>query len=91
MKFWLAVGRDEQLRRFRERAANPAKRFKLDTSDWAARRHWWDYQLAADQAIEATTVAAAPWILVPADDKHYLRTAVLDAVCVRLRAEIGPP
>jgi AMP-polyphosphate phosphotransferase len=91
MKFWLAVGRDEQLRRFRERAANPAKRFKLDTSDWAARRRWWDYQLAADQAIEATTVAAAPWVLVPADDKHYLRTAVMDAICVRLRAEIGPP
>lgn len=91
MKFWLAVGRAEQLRRFQERAANPAKRFKLDTSDWSARRRWWDYQLAADQAIEATSTAAAPWILVPADDKHYLRTAVMDAVCVRLRAEIGPP
>ena len=91
LKFWLAVGRDEQLRRFHERAANPAKRFKLDTSDWQARRRWWDYQQAADQAIEATGVAGAPWMPVPADDKHYLRCAVLDAVCVRLRAELGPP
>ena len=91
LKFWLAVGRDEQLRRFRERAANPAKRFKLDTSDWLARRHWWDYQQAADQAIEATATASAPWLPVPADDKHYLRCAILDAVCVRLRAELGPP
>ncbi len=91
VKFWMSVSREEQLARFRERARNPAKRFKVDPRDWQARRHWWEYQAAARQMMAQTDTPAAPWVIVPADDKPYARHAVLEAVCDRLRAALGPP
>lgn len=91
LKFWLSVGRAEQLRRLRERATTPTKRYKLDPRDWQARRRWWDYQLAAEEAMAATDVPVAPWTVLPADDKPYLRLALLNAIVMRLRSEFGPP
>ena len=44
VKFWLAVSREEQLERFKERDRNPLKRFKVDPEDWANRKHWDAYQ-----------------------------------------------
>ncbi len=91
VKCWLSVGRDEQLARFKERAANPAKRFKVDPRDWQARRRWWEYQVAAHQMFQATDVPTAPWTIIPADDKHYARHAVVDAVRARLLTVLGTP
>jgi polyphosphate kinase 2 (PPK2 family) len=36
-------------------------------------RRWWDYTQAYQAMIEATDTAAAPWYIVPADDKRRAR------------------
>jgi AMP-polyphosphate phosphotransferase len=79
-KFWLAVGKDEQLARLKERADDPLKRFKVDPEDWANRRFYDAYQVAAAEMIERTHTEYAPWTVVQADDKRHARLQVLRAV-----------
>ncbi|MDY6945333.1 MAG: polyphosphate:AMP phosphotransferase [Pseudomonadota bacterium] len=83
-KFWLSVGKDEQLRRFQARDEDPLKRFKVDREDWANRRYYDAYQTAAAEMIRRTDADHARWTLVPADDKKQARLTVLKAVCETL-------
>lgn len=83
-KFWLAVSKDEQLRRFKVRDEDPLKRFKVDREDWANRRHYDEYQIAAAEMIRRTDADDAKWTIVPADDKKHARLTVLEAVCETL-------
>ncbi len=54
-KFWLSVGKGEQLERFAERDRDPLKRFKVDPEDWANRKLWNPYQAAAREMIARTS------------------------------------
>ena len=72
-KFWMSVGKAEQLERFAERDSDPLKRFKVDPEDWANRKLWNPYQAAAREMIARTSTPEAPWIMVPADDKRHAR------------------
>lgn len=80
-KFWLSVSKEEQLRRFKERDEDPLKRFKVDREDWANRRYYDAYQVAAGEMIARTDRQTAPWTAVPADDKKQARLAVLKRIC----------
>jgi len=44
------------------------------------RERWDDYIDAYEQALRATSRPWAPWYVVPADDKHYLRWQVAKLV-----------
>ncbi|HEY0682518.1 MAG TPA: polyphosphate:AMP phosphotransferase [Steroidobacter sp.] len=83
-KFWLAVSKDEQLKRFKARDEDPLKRFKVDREDWANRRYYDAYQAAAAEMIRRTDTEHAKWTLVAADDKKQARLTVLKAVCETL-------
>ena len=88
VKFWLTVTKQEQLRRFRERAKTPFKRFKITPEDWRNRKKWPDYERAVCDMIDRTGTAHAPWVLVPANDKLAARIQVLKTVCERLEAAL---
>jgi polyphosphate:AMP phosphotransferase len=76
-KFWLQIGKDEQLRRFKERQHTRFKHFKITEEDWRNRKKWPLYQAAAADMIERTSTELAPWTLVPANDKKHARIKVL--------------
>ena len=80
LKFFLNVSRDEQKRRFMERLNEPSRNWKFSSADVRERGHWDDYQAAYEQAIRATATPNAPWYVVPADNKWYLRLVVVAAV-----------
>jgi AMP-polyphosphate phosphotransferase len=80
-KFWLSVGKAEQMARFQERDRNPLKRFKVDPEDWVNRKLWDAYQAAAREMLARTDTPHAPWTIVPADDKRQARLDVLRALC----------
>ncbi len=80
LKIWLHVSAEEQLRRFKERADDPFKRYKLTEEDWRNRQHWDDYIAAADEMFERTHTEEAPWILVSGENKRHARVEVLRAV-----------
>ena len=80
LKIWLHVSPEEQLRRFKERADDPFKRYKLTEEDWRNRQHWDDYIAAADEMFERTHTEEAPWVLVSGENKRHARVEVLRAV-----------
>ena len=88
VKFWLQTSRDEQLRRFEERAKVPFKQFKITEEDWRNREKWDAYQQAVCDMVERTSTGEAPWTLVESDDKRYARVKVLRTLCERLEAEL---
>ena len=87
-KFWLHIDPDEQLRRFEAREETLYKKYKITTEDYRNRARWDDYAVAVDEMIAETSTLAAPWTLVPANDKRFARVAALQTVCDRLEAAI---
>ena len=80
LKFFLHVSKTEQKRRFMERLDKPEKNWKFSSSDVAERGHWKEYQEAYEDAIRNTASKAAPWYVVPADNKWFTRFVVAAAV-----------
>jgi polyphosphate kinase 2 (PPK2 family) len=77
VKYWLHITKDEQERRFHERAKSPYKSWKLTDEDWRNRAKWDAYELAVNDMVARTSTRRAPWHLVPANDKNYARVEVL--------------
>ena len=77
VKYWLHITRDEQQRRFEERARSPYKSWKLTDEDWRNREKWDAYELAVNDMVARTSTRHAPWRLIPANDKNYARVEVL--------------
>ena len=86
LKFWLNVSKDEQKRRFLARLDDPAKNWKFEPGDVVERRHWDDYMLAYQDALNATSRPWAPWYAIPADDKPYMRARVAEIIIAALQS-----
>ena len=86
LKFFLHVSKDEQKRRFLERLERPEKHWKFSTSDLPERAFWADYMEAYEDALAATTTEAAPWYVVPADNKWVTRAVVADVITTAVRS-----
>ncbi len=77
VKFWLAISKEEQLRRFRERQKVSFKRFKITPEDWRNRKKWNEYESAVCDMVDRTSTRIAPWTLVEANNKYHARIKVL--------------
>lgn len=89
LKFFLHVSQEEQLKRLLQRLDDPEKNWKFEMSDVRERLYWDDYQFAYEDAISATSTEAAPWFVIPADQKRFARIAVAEIVVERL-AQMDP-
>jgi polyphosphate kinase 2 (PPK2 family) len=84
VKFWLAISKQEQLRRFKERETIAFKRFKITEEDWRNRKKWGAYETAICDMVDRTSTTAAPWTLVEANNKYFARIKVLKTLCAAL-------
>lgn len=73
VKFWFSVSREEQLRRFMERAKDPLKQWKLSPMDVESLGRWDAYAKAKEAMLFYTDTADAPWTIVRSDDKKRAR------------------
>ncbi|MCW7492373.1 UDP-galactose-lipid carrier transferase [Leptospira sp. 2 VSF19] len=89
IKFWLHIDSNEQLLRFESRKNDPLKRWKLTEEDWRNREKWPLYEEAANQMFQKTDSPKAPWFLIPANDKYFARTKVLETVVAKLQEELS--
>ena len=85
VKIFLHVSKDEQALRFLSRIEEPEKNWKFSPSDWQERGYWDAYQKAFEDAINATAAKEAPWYVVPADHKWYMRYIVSEILCDTLK------
>jgi PPK2 family polyphosphate:nucleotide phosphotransferase len=76
IKCFLHTSREEQRQRLLDRLNDPDKNWKFSASDLAERAYWSDYMDAFEEALTATSTDAAPWWVVPADNKWVARTVV---------------
>ncbi len=90
VKYYLDISRDEQRRRLRARARDPLTQWKSSAVDAVALAHWDDYSRARDRMLRRTHTAAAPWIIVKADDKKQARINLLRDLVRRIESG-GPP
>jgi polyphosphate kinase 2 (PPK2 family) len=86
VKFWLQVTRDEQLRRFEERASVGFKQFKITEEDWRNRDKWEQYEQAVCDMVDRTSTEFARWTLVEAEDKYFARIKVLKTLCLAIES-----
>ena len=76
LKFYLHIGQDEQLARFRQRLEDPARRWKISDSDYTQRKLWSKYIEAYEDAIALTSTKQAPWYVIPSNHKWFRNLAI---------------
>jgi polyphosphate:AMP phosphotransferase len=81
VKFWLAISKDEQHRRFKAREQVAYKQFKITAEDWRNRKKWDEYEQAVCDMVDRTSTLFAPWTLVEANNKYYARIKVMKTLC----------
>lgn len=86
LKFWLHVSKDEQRRRLLARLNEPEKHWKFSQQDLEERKLWKQYMTAYEAAVNATSQPWAPWYVIPADDKPYLRMCVAEIITQTLES-----
>ena len=79
-KFWLNVGRAEQLRRFLSRESDPLKQWKLSWIDVEGLKKWDAYTSAIRETLEVSHSEHAPWTIIRSDDKRRARLAAIRSV-----------
>ena len=89
VKLFLNLSKEEQRHRFLRRIDHPEKNWKFNANDIKERAHWDEYQAAFSEMLSATSTEHAPWHVIPADHKWFMRVAV-SAVLVDTLDKIDP-
>ena len=80
VKLYLHVSAKEQRKRLAERVDAPYKRWKVSAADFESHLKRDEYLDAAAEMFERTSTEAAPWHVIPADNKRHARITVLQTV-----------
>ncbi len=84
LKFFLNVSKKEQKKRFLQRIDDPARNWKFSANDVKERGFWKDYMKAYSDMLTHTSTDHAPWFVIPADNKWFMRYAVSNIIVNRL-------
>jgi polyphosphate kinase 2 (PPK2 family) len=88
-KFYIHIGKDEQLRRFEAREQTAYKAWKLTDEDWRNRERWDQYEEAVNEMLLKTSTLTAPWTVVEGNCKWHARVKVLKTLVDGLSQELG--
>jgi len=80
LKFFLNVSKKEQKRRFLERIDMEEKNWKFSVNDARERTFWKDYMRAYEDVFTYTSTKCAPWYIIPANNKWFMRLAVASII-----------
>lgn len=91
VKIWLHISEKEQKKRFKEIAKSKYDSWKVTKEDWEHHKRYDAYLKAAEEMLERTSTAYAPWTIVEATDKRYrlikVFKTVADAIETALQAK----
>jgi PPK2 family polyphosphate:nucleotide phosphotransferase len=89
LKFFIHISKNEQRKQFQERIDDPSKHWKFSFGDLEKRKQWDNYMVAYGDAIARCTTQAAPWYIIPGDQKWYRLLAIARVIVGTLR-EMNP-
>ena len=73
IKYWLTIGREEQMRRLHARRHDPLKRWKLSPIDIEGLGKWDEFTAAREAMFDRTHGQDTPWTVVRSNDKKRAR------------------
>ena len=73
IKLYFSVTKDEEAKRFAERAKNPLKKYKLSPTDQYSQTKWDSYTVAEYSMLMASDTEHAPWTIIDSNDKKKAR------------------
>ena len=88
LKFFLHISKDEQLHRFKQRLDDPARRWKISEADYTERDYWSAYSEAYEDALRRCGTDAAPWFIIPSDQKWF-RDLAISQIIVATMEDLG--
>ena len=88
LKYWFSVSPAEQEARFRSRADDPMRRWKLSPNDVLSITKWEDYSRAKDSMFVHTDIPEAPWHEVPSVDKRRSRINMITHLLSRIPYDV---
>lgn len=86
LKFFLNISHEEQEKRFLSRLEDESKNWKFSSADLKERAYWDNYMAAYSDMLTHTSTEFAPWHVIPADNKWFMRYAVADILCDKLKS-----
>lgn len=91
VKYWFSVSDEEQELRFRSRAEDPMRRWKISPMDVESINRWEDYTRAKDSMFAATDLPGIRWVTVESEDKKRSRLNVIHDILKRIPWERVEP
>lgn len=73
IKFWFSISKEEQLKRFNSRLANPLKQWKFSPVDKEGQKRWDLYTTYKEQMFSKTHTSFSPWIIIKTNNKKEAR------------------
>jgi PPK2 family polyphosphate:nucleotide phosphotransferase len=86
VKFYLHISKDYQKQRLQRRLDRPDKHWKFNPADLDERRRWGAYRRAFEDVFERCSSKAAPWYIIPAEQRWYRDLLVAQVVVETLTA-----
>lgn len=77
IKFWLSISKEEQMKRFDARNANPLKQWKFSEVDKKGQALWDRYSFYKEEMFSKTHTSYCPWMIIKTNNK---KTARLEAM-----------
>ncbi|MBN9301272.1 MULTISPECIES: polyphosphate kinase 2 family protein [Dysgonomonas] len=84
LKFFLNVSHDEQEKRFLARLNDESKNWKFSAADLKERAYWDNYMEAYSDMLTHTSTDEAPWHVIPADNKWFMRYIIGQIISDRI-------
>ena len=73
IKFWFAISKDEQQKRFDDRLNNPLKQWKYSPVDVKGQELWDKYTYYKEQMFARTHNSFSPWVIIKTNNKRKAR------------------
>lgn len=85
VKLFLNLSKEEQGRRFMSRITDQSKNWKVSPTDMVERQYWDKYIGAFTDMLNNTSTEYAPWHVLPADNKWFLRLSAVSVILEAMR------
>ncbi|MDR2874937.1 MAG: polyphosphate:AMP phosphotransferase [Methylobacillus sp.] len=91
LKFWLHLSKDMQKARIEKLESNPKTRWRVTAEEKKGLKNYDAFKRSAGMALQATSLAGAPWIIVEGFDANYRNLTVAQHILKAIRERLDHP
>jgi AMP-polyphosphate phosphotransferase len=91
IKFFMHISKDEQKKRFSRLSKDPLTAWQVTAEDWNHHRHYDEWLIAYEEALEYTDTEWGPWTIVASTNRRYTRIKIYSTVIHALENRLGLP